>query len=230
LDRKKDEDIAQHILKTHQAGETMLQHRLAGGKKRQEVDAIKQSLAPAIEGSLLKKYIAYARQNIFPVLTKESIQAISDYYVDLREQGRKQGTYSATHRQLEGLVRLSEASARIRLSDEVVREDADRAIRLLKASLEDVVKDPETGKIDFDIITMGATHTQLTNMKVILNLVKQRSKDSENQMAQLQDIIDEAKTQGLDEDKTKDLIKKLEDKGEIYRPKYNFLKPTQKEK
>ncbi len=232
LDRTKDEAMSNHILKTHKAGETIAQYKHSGKTiDKKEAKEIEKIAAPEIPPQIVTKYLAYARQKVFPIMAQEAIDAISTFYVNLREQGKNEGGgYSATHRQLEGLVRLSEASARIRLSDEVTREDADRAIRLLKASLEDVVKDPETGKIDFDIITMGATHTQLTNMKVILNLVKQRSKDSENQMVPLQDIIDEAKTQGLDEDKTRDLVKKLEDKGEIYKPKYNFLKPTQKEK
>jgi len=163
------------------------------------------------------------------MMTKDAIDTISEFYVNLREQGKKEGgSYSATHRQLEGLVRLCEASARVRLSDEATKDDADRAIRLLKASLEDVVTDPETGKIDFDIISTGTTHTQITNMKTILNLIKRKAQEID--LVPLQDIIDEAKAEGIEEDKTRELIKKLEDKGEIYKPKYNFLKPTQKEK
>jgi replicative DNA helicase Mcm len=229
LDRTKDEAMASHILKTHQAGETISQYAKKGKTiEKAEAKEIQKLAAPKISQEVLTKYISFARQNVFPVMTKDAIDTISEFYVNLREQGKKEGgNYSATHRQLEGLVRLCEASARVRLSDEATKEDAERAIRLLKSCLEDVVTDPETGKIDFDIITMGTTHTQITNMKIILNMVKQKSKETD--MAPLQEIIEEAKAQGIEEDKTRELIKKLEDKGEIYKPRHGFLKPTQRQ-
>src|SRR3989344_4508960 len=230
LDRTKDEAMANHILKIQKAGETISQYKKKG-KPLEKADAreIEKIAAPKIPANIVMKYLSYARQNIFPMMTKDAIDTISEFYVNLREQGKKEGgSYSATHRQLEGLVRLCEASARVRLSDEATKDDADRAIRLLKASLEDVVTDPETGKIDFDIISTGTTHTQITNMKTILNLIKRKAHEID--LVPLQDIIDEAKAEGIEEDKTRELIKKLEDKGEIYKPKYNFLKPTQKEK
>ena len=230
LDRTKDEAMANHILKIQKAGETISQYKKKG-KPLEKADAreIEKIAAPKIPANIVMKYLSYARQNIFPMMTKDAIDTISEFYVNLREQGKKEGgSYSATHRQLEGLVRLCEASARVRLSDEATKDDADRAIRLLKASLEDVVTDPETGKIDFDIISTGTTHTQITNMKTILNLIKRKAQEID--LVPLQDIIDEAKAEGIEEDKTRELIKKLEDKGEIYKPKYNFLKPTQKEK
>ena len=230
LDRTKDEAMANHILKIQKAGETISQYKKKG-KPLEKADAreIEKIAAPKIPANIVMKYLSYARQNIFPMMTKDAIDTISEFYVNLREQGKKEGgSYSATHRQLEGLVRLCEASARVRLSDEATKDDADRAIRLLKASLEDVVTDPETGKIDFDIISTGTTHTQITNMKTILNLIKRKAQEID--LVPLQDIIDEAKAEGIEEDKTRELIKKLEDKGEIYKPKYNFLNPTQKEK
>lgn len=230
LDRTKDEAMAQHILKTHKAGETLSQAHKKGTplekEKRKEIEKI---AAPEITKEMLAKYISFARQNVFPIMEKDTIKAISDFYVGLREQGKKDGgSYAATHRQLEGLVRLCEASARIRLSDTATKDDAERAIRLVRSSLEDVVKDPETGKIDYDIITMGTTHTQITNMKAILNMIKEKS--VEQDMVPIQEIFDEAKSQGIEDDKARELIRKLEDKGEIYRPRHGFLKPTRRER
>ncbi|MBI4044573.1 MAG: minichromosome maintenance protein MCM [Candidatus Diapherotrites archaeon] len=226
LDRKKDEEISAHILKTHQAGEMMLQQiKNKSMEKQKEVAEMEKLITPAIEGKMMKKYISYARQNIFPVLTAEAIKNISDFYIDLRDQGKKQGTYTATHRQLEGLVRLSEASARVRLSDTVEIEDTDRAIRLFRTALQELVVDQETGKIDFDIINVGRTQTELTNLKKILGIIKDKAREID--MVPMQEVIDEAKTQGLDEEKTKEIFSKLEKAGDIYRPKYGFVKPTQ---
>ncbi len=228
LDRTKDEEISQHILKTHRAGEMLSQYARKGKAMKQAMkEEVAQMTSPAIESETMRKYVSYARQNIFPALSKEAIQLISDFYVNLREQGKSEGSYAATHRQLEGLVRLSEASARVRLSDTVEKEDAERAVRLLKTSLEDVVTDPETGKIDFDIIATGKTHTQLTNMKNVLRIIK--NKAVEMDMVPVQDVIEEAKQEGIEDDKVKEIIEELTRKGEIYAPRHHFVKPTQKQ-
>ncbi len=224
LDRTKDAEIANHILKSHKAGEMMLQRQKKGiGQKDAALEQMKELITPKITGALLKKYISFARQNIFPVLSDESLHEISDYYVALRDQGRKEGAYSATHRQLEGLIRLSEASARVRLSDNVERRDVERAIRLVRTSLEDMVTDPETGKIDIDIITSGQTHTTLANLKKILNIIREKAQELD--MVPMEEVINEGKTLGMDADKVRDLISKLTKSGDIYFPKHGFVKP-----
>ncbi len=227
LDRKKDEDIAQHILKTHQAGEMTLQRRARGMGKQKELTEFEESMSPAIAGDLLKKYIAFARQNIFPVLTKEAIQMISDYYVDLREQGKKQGTYTATHRQLEGLVRLSEASARVRLSNTVEKEDTDRAIRLLRTSLQELVTDKETGKLDIDMLTSGQSTSQINQLKGVLGIVQRLNQEHDKVL--LEQVFDEAQKLGIDREKTREIISKLKRQGDLYEPSLGIIKPVPKE-
>lgn len=228
LDRTRDTEIASFILKTHQAGEKLLQVQLSGKKlKKKEEEQIKAFTQPVIEPDLLRKYISYARQKVFPILLKEAIETLAEFYVNLREKGKQEGSYAATHRQLEGLVRLSEASARVRLSNVVEKQDAERAIRLLKRSLKDVVTDPETGKIDIDLIIAGQTHTQLENMRKLLAIIKEKSKQQDN--VPVDDVIAEASQFGLDREKVEDLLNKLERKGEIYKPRYGFVKPTQRD-
>ncbi len=225
LDRTRDSEIAGHILKTHRAGSRYFHAEKFGKKlKKSEKDEINEIVMPAISTELLKKYISFARQNVFPTLSKEAIQTISDFYVDLRERGREEGGYSATHRQLEGLIRMSEASARIRLSDTVEKCDAGKAIKLLKDSLRDLVTDPETGKIDIDIITTGQTHSQVELMRKALGLIKE--KDQEMDLVPTKDVIEELSGMGVEKGKADEIIRKLEKKGEIYRPRHGFVKPT----
>ncbi len=227
LDRAKDKEIASHILETHKTGEMLIQSKLKGKNLSEEQSKELKKIIPIIDNELLKKFISFARQNVFPILEKESIQMISEFYIDLRDQGRKEGAYSATHRQLEGLVRLSEASARVRLSDKVELEDVKRAIKLVKYSLEELVTDPETGKIDIDILTAGITHTQISNLKSVLKIVKDLAETQE--MVSIQEIIDQAKSEGIgEEEKIREYISTLKKKGELYEPRHNFLKPTSK--
>ncbi|MDO8625531.1 MAG: LAGLIDADG family homing endonuclease [Candidatus Diapherotrites archaeon] len=224
LDRKRDEELASHILKIHQTG-AILRQRKSG--HQYNVDPTNENtlmITPQIDSTLLKKFIAYARQNVFPVLTKEAIQSISEYYVNLREQGKKEGTYSATHRQLEGLVRLSEASARIRLSNTVDEQDAQRAIRLLRTSLQELVTDKETGRIDIDMITSGQTANQTQQLKTILNIVQSLAQVHDKVL--IEQVLEDAKTAGIDKEKTREIIGKLKRTGELYEPSHGVLKPV----
>lgn len=114
------------------------------------------------------KYISYARNNIHPVLSEEAVRPLLDGYVDMRKvnhnhsdssklanAGRPLKTVSATTRQLESLIRLSEAHARMRLSSSVDPEDVAEAIRLVKSAILSYALDPVTGKIDMDLINTG---------------------------------------------------------------------------
>jgi len=227
LDRVKDEEIATHILMTHKAGEILIQEKKTGKKiKAKELEELEKIITPPIEPDLLKKYIAYARQHIAPILTEEATKAISEFYLNLRELGKKEGSYAATHRQLEGLVRLSEASARIRLNDKVEKEDAERAIRLVRASLQEVVVDPTTGKIDIDLITSGQPHSKIQNLRVVLNIIREKAREMD--MVPVIDIVEEAATQGIEKDKVNDIINELKRRGEVYEKRHGFIDVTEK--
>jgi len=226
LDRTMDQKISEHILKTHQSGEILRQAHITGkALDQKDVDQIEQVTKPKVDQELLRKYISYARQRCFPVLSPDAMKTISDFYVALRDQGRNQKTYSATARQLEGLVRLSEASARVRLSESVEIEDAERAIRLVKKSLEETVTDPETGKIDIDIITTGVTQAKQNTILTVLRIVKEAMSEGVD-MVPVEQIVESAKEKGLDAEKVMGAIDELERKGDIYKPRHHFVKPS----
>lgn len=226
LDRKKDTEIASHILQIHQFGETVMQRSNKKLAMEKEVLEKAEKFAPKISEDFLRKYVSYARQNCFPVLSSEAIQQVSDFYVNLREKGKKEGNYSATHRQLEALVRLSEASARIRLSDVVEPEDAERAIRIFRHSMEEVVVDPTTGKVDIDIITSGQAHSKTNELKKILMIILGKAKEMD--LVPLDDVYAEAASEGIDKSKVSEYIAELKKRGEIYEPTYGAVKPADK--
>lgn len=230
LDKTKDRQIAEHILKSHKAGEILHSHKVGMGAKisKKQLKEIEESIAPAIDSELLKKYLSFARQSCYPVMTKESMEKIVDFYIALRDEGRQQGgVFAATHRQLEGLIRLSEASARVRLKDKVEIEDVDRAIKLFKRSLSEVGVDPDTKQYDIDIITTGRSHSQLTNMKKVLSIVKAKAREFDT--VPIEQIIEEAAKEGIDAEKTRDFVAELHKKGELYEVRHGLYKPTQKE-
>ncbi len=228
LDRTQDINIATHILRTHQSGEKLRQSSKTGKPlTKEEREGIDKITKPPIDSNILQKYISFARQTCFPVLSQESMERLIDFYVGLRDQGRSEGNYPATARQLEGLVRLSEASAKVRLKEIVEIEDAEKAIMLVKRSLEETVTDPETGKIDIDIVTSGITHSKQNAISVTLKIVKDAMAEGID-MVPIEQVIAEGIEKGLDENKINSALEDLERKGEIYKPKYHFVKPTKK--
>ena len=78
---------------------------------------------------VLKDYMTYARTYIHPKLTEDAGQELINAYVEMRKIGSGRGQVSAYPRQLESLIRLAEAHAKMRLSDVVEVGDVDEARR-----------------------------------------------------------------------------------------------------
>jgi len=109
-DKERDDEMAGHILEVHKYG-AMFSH-----DEQVEMDKI----TPAIPPDFMRKYIAYAKRNVFPVLSEEAIERIKNYYVDMRAKAKE--TIPFTPRQLEAFIRIAEASERMRLSNVVTVE------------------------------------------------------------------------------------------------------------
>ena len=178
-----------------------------------------------IRTEFIKKYVAYAKQHINPQLTDSALEEIKEYYVKMRSTGEEDGTFKAipiSARQLEALMRLSEASARARLSDKVTKNDARRAIELVHNCLIQIGLDPETGKIDIDRITTGVSASQRGSMSAIKEIIR----DLETQIGKqipVEDIIKRAKDKSLDQDKTEEILEVLKKEGIIFAPKSGFV-------
>jgi DNA replication licensing factor MCM4 len=90
----------------------------------------------------------------------------------MRTLGNGRNTISATPRQLESLIRLSEARARLRFSDNVEKEDVDEAIRLIKVATQQAATDPVTGVIDMDMISTGFSTSSRAKLNQLMEIVK----------------------------------------------------------
>merc|ERR1719443_2650401 len=103
----------------------------------------------------LRNYIKYAKQTFNPVLSDSAGQQLIQNYVEMRKIGSGRGQITAYPRQLESLIRLSEAHARMRFSDTVDLQDVEEAARLHREALKQSATDPTTGRIDVSILTTG---------------------------------------------------------------------------
>lgn len=107
----------------------------------------------------MNEYISYARSHVTPTISDEAAAAMCHGYVEMRKSGVAAGkkTIAATARQLESIIRMSEAHTRLRLSEVVTADDVHEAIRLINVATQRAVMDPRTGTINMDLITTGHT-------------------------------------------------------------------------
>ena len=155
--KEKDEKIARHIIERFDP---------QGTDKRSVIDV-----------DLLTKYLSYAKRGI-PTMTKEAEEKILEYYLQMRNVESEE-MITVTPRQLEGIIRLSTARARLLMKDKVELEDAERAIFLLQSMLEDAGVDVNTGKVDLGVL-QGKPRSEVSKMQLFMDIL--RSLEGENKM------------------------------------------------
>jgi replicative DNA helicase Mcm len=204
-DKTKDKNISGHILSLHK-------------------NPTKQD--PPITQKMIRKYISYARNHCNPELTDAAINKIQNFYVKLRNQksDKENPPVPLTARQLEALVRLSEASARVRLSKTVDTSDAERAIDLLKYCLSKVGVDPETGIMDIDVMTSGVSKKKRNVLILVSNKISELCKKSDTGMAFIEEIIMELESTELDRHKIESIVETLKRDGELFEPRIGYCR------
>jgi replicative DNA helicase Mcm len=217
-DEEKDADLADHIIQTNYAGE-LNTHRAeitASNHTADEVDSVTDTVAPTIDPEFLRKYIAYAKRHCYPTMTEAAKAEIRDFYVDLRARGADEDApVPVTARKLEALVRLAEASARVRLSDTVDVKDAERATDIVLSCLQEIGMDPETGEFDADVIETGTSKSQRDRIKNLKTLI-----------ADIEDEYDEGAPLDVVIERAEHEVEQLKQKGEVYEPRTDHLRTT----
>ncbi|KAG5485458.1 hypothetical protein LSCM1_07542 [Leishmania martiniquensis] len=132
--------------------------------------------APYMPPGILSEYIALARETVFPKLTEASHKQLARCYVELRQARGSSCTVSATLRQLESMIRLSEARAKMRYGSEVTIEDVMEAKRIISAALKKSATDPTTGLINLDMFHAAdpGKNTVEGNMRRLEELLRRR--------------------------------------------------------
>lgn len=199
---ERDRSLANHMLKLHSHPE----------------DVVK----PKLDAETLRKIIIYARKHVDPKLSNEKVlEKLEDFFVRWRKVAEREAI-PITARQLEALVRLSKASARMRLSDEVELEDAERAINLVEHSLKQVGIDSETGRVDIDTIMTGHSRTQRDKFRKIMEIISRLEEEYEG-AAPIRVLKEEAATEGISRDFVDETIRREKEKGRLYEPKQDFI-------
>ena len=201
--RENDSNIATHVLEEHQ----------------------KQGEGMYIPRELFRKYVAFAKQKIKPVLSNDAVEEIKKFYVELRngpttsESSQKSIPISA--RQLQALIRMSEASAKIKLSLIVSREDARRAIELMKYFLIKVGYDYESKTFDIDRISGKFTSSQRGKIFGVREVIFQL-KERLGEMIPIEEIEKELEGK-MTKREIEESIDKLKSEGTLFEPRRGFV-------
>ena len=202
--REIDENIALHVLSAEE----------------------KDPLEKGIPVELFRKYISYSRKIISPRLSEAAREEVKNFYVNLRNNSssplaaeQEVKPIPITPRQLGAIVRLSEASARLRLSNIVTKSDAKLAISLIKYCLTQVGFDEETQQFDIDRFSTGVTASERGKLIAVREIISNLEEKSKSKSISLGDIKIEASEKGISEDKVEEVIEKLKRSGDIFEPK-----------
>jgi replicative DNA helicase Mcm len=203
--KESDTKMSMHILELHRKGSSPIE--------------------PPIAVDLLRKYISYAK-SVKPVLTQDALKRLNDFYLAMRSASEAEGSPVAiTARQLESLVRTAEARARSALRKEVLAEDAEAAIAIMKRSLEEVGIDLSSYKIDIDIIMTGRSKSTRDRLQIILGALIEMSRDTGMVEKGVLETELEEKYK-IPTSESSRLLGQLLREGTIYEPREGYLKKT----
>lgn len=206
VDTTRDMEVAEHIIKMFSSS----------------IDENNQTMRPTVDSELLRKYIAYMKKNVRPKLSEEAGKRISNFYVELRKRASSGGPVPMTARQIEGLIRLAEASAKVRGSNDVTSEDADRAIRLVKYVMQEVLTDKDSGEIDVDIISTGQSKTKRDRTITITKILNEL--DKEYDQVEIEKVFEKAEEYGIDKENVSKILEEFKKSGKFYNPKPGIIK------
>lgn len=226
-DAERDAKLARFILNVHRGGAMLEQIRHEDTPYTEdEVGALLARTQPPVPKDFLRKFVAYAKRTCHPVLSEDGRERLTEYYVSLRRSGANEENKAIplTARQLEALVRLSEASARVRLAPEVSSEDTDRAIQIFEYYMKKI-GGSEGGIMDIDMVASGVSHSQRQAVGIVKNVIRRLEAGSEHG-AEYSEIVTACEHEGVAPDKVQSIVERLKQQGEAYSPRENHLKLT----
>ena len=194
--KERDRNIAKHIIELHTP---------AGTENRSLIDV-----------DILTKYLAYAKR-FSPNLTKEAEEKIIDYYMKMRNVDSEE-MITVTPRQLEGLVRLATARARLLMKDQVEDEDAQRAIDLMQSMLQDAGVDVNTGKVDLGVL-QGKPRSEVSKMQLFMDVLKSLEGDNKAAVEEKTFIKELEKSGKFTEEEARNYIRRMLREASIYESK-----------
>lgn len=164
---------------------------------------------PLIRQSILRKYVSYARLYVKPRLTPDAANKLKDFYLLLRQKNNIFGHLPVFHRQLEALIRLTEARAKLELRTEATAADAQEVIEIYNFTLASV---PSLGVIAPALSTETGRITA-NKVSAFISLLQEQAEERQQTLFSKTDLIEIATGGGIIITEFSRFIRKLNDEG-----------------
>ncbi|XP_003215325.1 DNA helicase MCM8 [Anolis carolinensis] len=165
-----------------------------------------------IPHQLLRKYVGYARQYVHPRLSPEAAQVLQQFYLELRQQSQRADSTPITTRQLESLIRLTEARSRLELREKATKEDAEDVVEIMKYSMLGTYSD-EFGKLDFERSQHGSGMSNRSQAKRFVSALHGIAERTYNNLFEFQQLRQIAKEVNIKVTDFENFISSLNDQG-----------------
>ena len=195
----KDREIAKHIIDLH-------------GKDGTDTKSL-------IDIDILTKYLSYAKRKE-PTLTPDAENTILEYYLKMRNV-ESEDMLTVTPRQLEGLVRLATARARLLLKNKVDKEDAERAVFLMESMLHETGIDVNTGKVDLGVL-QGRPRSEISRIQAFMDILKDLEGEQKTPVEEQLFIDHLVKSEKFNEEGAKNYLRKMIRENTIYESKPGY--------
>ncbi|MCW4000431.1 MAG: minichromosome maintenance protein MCM [Candidatus Bathyarchaeota archaeon] len=203
--KESDSKMSRHILEMHRKGLSPVEAQ--------------------VNAELLRKYVSYSK-SVKPELSEDALKRLSDFYLAMRSASETEGSPVAiTARQLESLVRVAEARARVALRPTVTAEDAEAAIAIMKRSLEEVGIDLSSFKVDIDLIMTGRPKSIRDRLGIVISTIMEMEKVTG--IVERDALVNELETKHkIPRGEIERMISQLLREGTVYEPREGSLKKT----
>lgn len=224
LERDRDRRIAETNIRSYREMSEE-EKALRDGRDPPERDQTKRP----VEIPVIRDWVHYARENVFPVLSDEASELLAETYLEARNLNGAYESSDATNvipvtvRVLEAAIRLSTAYARVELDETVRREHVERAQRILRQSM-GLNFDKETGQFDADLTSEAMPKSQRDRVHGIRDIIVELADELDGDPPRRRDVIAEAAEEyDVSEDKIEHDLRKLRERGEVYEPESGVL-------
>uniref|UniRef100_UPI00398E7D0C DNA helicase MCM8 n=1 Tax=Pristiophorus japonicus TaxID=55135 RepID=UPI00398E7D0C len=212
-----DNLLSEHVMALHAGKKTVLSSATVSRQSTQDTNTSLLEIASdrplserlkvcpgenfdPIPHQLLRKYVGYARHYVCPKLSIEAAQVLQEFYLELRRQNQGPDSTPITTRQLESLIRLTEARARLELRENATKSDAEDVVDIMKHSLLDTFSD-ELGRLDFQRSQHGSgmsNRSQAKKFVAALNRIAEQTYKTVFEFQQLKQLAREIQIQVFD--------------------------------
>lgn len=200
---EKDKNIAEHMMKVRQ---------LSGLAEKGKVESA-DTVEPAVDLSVLRAWVAYARENIYPVFEDESrIEDVAQWFAEKRDNGEGK---TMNRRIVDGVARLCEASARVRLSETIEEQDIERAKEVIEQSLVDLqLIGSDQATADITEVDTGVSQNQRERYTTVKGVIETLQPNASTGVDK-ETVVNTAVEAGFEKSKVEHNIQKLANKGVI---------------